>query len=168
MANLQVNLRSQYALAVNDLPRLLTSVNRLLYESTDDASYATRFFADYDDSGRKLRYANCGHLSPLLLRGGSSHELSEARKVDWLHSTCTVLGLFEAWRCEIAEVELAPGDTLYSTPMASPKPRMRKGKSLASPICWTHLRVTLTFRWATPPGCCCGGPAIQQRKRTAG
>jgi len=49
MANLQANLRSQYAIAVDDLPRLLTSVNRLFYESTDDASYATLFFADYDD-----------------------------------------------------------------------------------------------------------------------
>ena len=50
MANLQANLRSQYAMAVDELPRLLASVNRLFYESTDDASYATLFFADYDDS----------------------------------------------------------------------------------------------------------------------
>ena len=68
MANLQANLRSQYALALDDLPRLLTSVNRLFYENSDDASYATLFFADYDDSSRKLRYANCGHLPPALLR----------------------------------------------------------------------------------------------------
>ena len=32
--------------------------------------------------------------------------------MEWLHSTCTVMGLFEAWQCEIAEVELAAGDTL--------------------------------------------------------
>jgi serine phosphatase RsbU (regulator of sigma subunit) len=113
MANLQANLRSQYAIAVDDLPRLLASVNRLFYENTDDASYATLFFADYDDSSRKLRYANCGHLPPLLLRGRSSPvPASTAPKVEWLHSTCTVMGLFEAWNCEIAEVELAPGDTL--------------------------------------------------------
>ena len=114
MANLQANLRSQYAIAVDDLPRLLTSVNRLFYESTDDASYATLFFADYDDSSRKLRYANCGHLPPLLLRarGSSQRRVSETPKVEWLPSTCTVMGLFEAWHCEIAEVELALGDTL--------------------------------------------------------
>jgi phosphoserine phosphatase RsbU/P len=111
MANLQANLRSQYAIAVDDLPRLLASVNRLFYESTDDASYATLFFADYDDSSRKLRYANCGHLPPLLLRAGASSP-DQIPKVEWLHSTCTVLGLFEAWHCEIAEVELAPGETL--------------------------------------------------------
>ena len=113
MANLQANLRSQYALAVDDLPRLLTSVNHLFYENTDDASYATLFFADYDDSSRKLRYANCGHLPPLLLRSSeSSQESSETPKVERLSSTCTVMGLFQAWQCEIAEVELAPGDTL--------------------------------------------------------
>lgn len=114
MANLQANLRSQYARAVDDLPQLLASVNRLFYENTDDASYATVFFADYDDSSRKLRYANCGHLPPLLLRsGGSSQDhVLEAPKVEWLRSTCTVMGLFEAWHAEIAEVRLAPGDIL--------------------------------------------------------
>jgi sigma-B regulation protein RsbU (phosphoserine phosphatase) len=93
-------------MAIDDLPRLLASINRLFYESTDVASYATLFFADYDDSSRKLRYANCGHLPPLLLRAGGSP------KVEWLNSTCTVMGLFEAWHCEIAEVQLAPGDVL--------------------------------------------------------
>jgi serine phosphatase RsbU (regulator of sigma subunit) len=114
MANLQANLRSQYAKAVDDLPQLLASVNRLFYESTDDASYATVFFADYDDSTRMLRYANCGHIPPLLLRacGGSQRHVSETPKVEWLRSTSTVMGLFEAWRCDIAEVRLAPGDTL--------------------------------------------------------
>ena len=32
--------------------------------------------------------------------------------MEWLRSTCTVMGLFEAWQCEIAEVEIAPGDTM--------------------------------------------------------
>jgi serine phosphatase RsbU (regulator of sigma subunit) len=114
MANLQADLRSQYAMAVDDLPRLLASVNRLFYESTGDASYATLFFADYDDSAGKLRYANCGHLPALLLRGcrSSQHQASTASKVERLSSTCTVMGLFENWQCEIAQVKLAAGDTL--------------------------------------------------------
>jgi serine phosphatase RsbU (regulator of sigma subunit) len=112
MANLQANLRSQYAMAVDNLPQLLASVNRLFYESTDDASYATVFFADYDDTTRKLRYANCGHLPPLLLRGNGKGQASNAPKVERLRSTSTVMGLFEPWHCEIAEVRLAPGDTL--------------------------------------------------------
>jgi serine phosphatase RsbU (regulator of sigma subunit) len=69
MANLQANLRSQYAMALENIRQLLASVNRLFYESTGDSSYATLFFADYDDSTRRLRYVNCGHLPPLLLHG---------------------------------------------------------------------------------------------------
>jgi sigma-B regulation protein RsbU (phosphoserine phosphatase) len=100
MANLQANLRSQYALAVDDLPRLLASVNRLFYENTDVASYATLFFADYDDTTRRLRYANCGHLPALLLRAGAtSPERSQSAGSEWLRATGTVLGLFENWRC---------------------------------------------------------------------
>ena len=111
MANLQANLRSQYAMAIDDLPRLLASVNRLFYESTDSASYATLFLADYDDATSKLRYANCGHLPPLLLRTSSRPSAASA-EVERLHSTCTVMGLFENWQCEIANVQLHPGDTL--------------------------------------------------------
>ena len=32
--------------------------------------------------------------------------------IEWLHPTCTVVGLFENWQCETAEVDLAPGDML--------------------------------------------------------
>src|SRR5271157_2345232 len=109
MANLQANLRSQYAIALDDLPRLLASVNRLFYENSDDASYATLFFADYDDSSRKLRYANCGHLPALLLRARASsqeapnQDQAPQHNVERLRSTCTVMGLFEDWHCEIVE-----------------------------------------------------------------
>jgi sigma-B regulation protein RsbU (phosphoserine phosphatase) len=104
MANLQANLRSQYAVALEDLPRLLKSVNQLFYENSSDSSYATLFFADYDDSSRRLRYVNCGHLPPLLLRADG--------RLERLTATNTVVGLFEKWECAVAEVQLAPGDTL--------------------------------------------------------
>jgi sigma-B regulation protein RsbU (phosphoserine phosphatase) len=107
MANLQANLRSQYAMAVEDLPRLLASVNRLFFQNTEQASYATLFFADYDDATHALRYANCGHLPALVLHAGGG-----AQGPVWLDSTCTVLGLFENLPIEVAEVALAPGDTL--------------------------------------------------------
>jgi serine phosphatase RsbU (regulator of sigma subunit) len=104
MANLQANLRSQYAVALEDLPGLLQSVNRLFYENTADSSYATLFFADYDDDARRFRYANCGHLPPLLLRSEGT--------VERLTATSTVLGLFEKWECLLTEVHMAPGDVL--------------------------------------------------------
>jgi serine phosphatase RsbU (regulator of sigma subunit) len=113
MANLQANLRSQYAMALDDLPGLLKSVNSLFYENSGDTSYATLFFADYDESSGQLRYVNCGHFPPLLLsaRKHSQHPTHE-QVVERLHSTATVLGLFQNWQCEIAEVQLSPGDTL--------------------------------------------------------
>jgi phosphoserine phosphatase RsbU/P len=104
MANLQANLRSQYAVALEDLPRLLKSVNHLFYENSSDSGYATLFFADYDDSSHRLRYANCGHLPPLLLRVDG--------QLERLSATATVLGLFEEWECSVAEVQLAAGDIL--------------------------------------------------------
>ena len=111
MANLQANLRSQYALALDDLPRLLNSVNHLFYENTADNSYATLFFADYDDSSQRLRYVNCGHLPPLLLRR-DPRSAGVPPLLERLEPTSTVLGLFDDWQCNVAEVQLAPGDTL--------------------------------------------------------
>jgi len=104
MANLQANLRSQCAIAVDQPRRLLQSVNQLFYENTTESSYATLFFAEYDDRAKRLRYANCGHLSALLLRSDDTLER--------LDSTCTVLGLFNEWDCSIVESRLFPGDTL--------------------------------------------------------
>jgi len=103
MANLQAHLRSQSAILVQDLPRSLQSVNRMFRESTEPSNYATLFLGIYDDATRRLRYANCGHNPPLLLRG---------ERVERLTATVTVLGLFEEWACVVAETQLAPGDIL--------------------------------------------------------
>ena len=104
MANLQANLRSQCAIALDQPQRLLRSVNQLFCENTPDGAFATLFFGEYDDQMRRLRYANCGHLSALLLRADGS--------VDCLKSTATVLGIFKEWDCTIGERELRSGDTL--------------------------------------------------------
>jgi phosphoserine phosphatase RsbU/P len=104
MANLQANLRSQYALALEDIPRLLRSVNQLFYKNTENNNYATTFFAVYDDETQRLRYVNCGHNPPILVRASGA--------VEYLKATATVLGLFEEWDCSVAELKLAAGDVL--------------------------------------------------------
>jgi len=104
MANLQANLRGQYALALEDVPHLLRSVNRLFYKNTETSNYATMFFAVYDDEIRRLRYVNCGHNPPVLMRANGN--------VERLGATATVLGLFEEWDCEVVDCKLAPGDVL--------------------------------------------------------
>lgn len=113
MANLQAHLHNQvstywsrpYTPFVLDQPeRFLRSVNRLFYGNTTDETYATMFFAEYDDKLKRLRYANCGHLAGILLRGDGS--------IDSLDSTCTAVGLFEEFNCIADERSLSPGDTL--------------------------------------------------------
>jgi serine phosphatase RsbU (regulator of sigma subunit)/predicted enzyme related to lactoylglutathione lyase len=104
MANLQANLRSQSALALQAPERLLQSVNQLFYQNSSDSAYATLIFAEYNGRTRRLRYANCGHLAALLLHSNGN--------LEWLNSTCTVLGLFGEWDCALTERQLYPGDTL--------------------------------------------------------
>ena len=104
MANLQANLRSQCAIASDDPHRFLQMANRLFYENSTDTAYATLIFAEYDQPRRRLRYANCGHLCALMLpRDGALKRL---------HSTCTVLGMFQEWDCCTQELPLLAGDTL--------------------------------------------------------
>ena len=47
---------------------MLRAVNKLFYESTPPEHFATLFFGNYDDRSRRLRYVNCGHLPPILIR----------------------------------------------------------------------------------------------------
>jgi serine phosphatase RsbU (regulator of sigma subunit) len=104
MANLQANLRSQCAIAVEEPERLLQSVNRLFYENTADNAYATFFYSEFDDRTGRLRYANCGHLPALLLRQNGD--------IERLSAGSFVLGLFPEWECSTDERQLLPGDLL--------------------------------------------------------
>ena len=104
MANLQANLQIQCELPLGQPRELLRSVNRVFHKNTIESAYATLFFAEYDDQQRRLRYANCGHLPPLLLRSDDT--------LDRLESTGTVLGLFRDWDCLVEELTLRAGDIL--------------------------------------------------------
>ncbi|MGA1999927.1 MAG: SpoIIE family protein phosphatase [Terriglobales bacterium] len=102
MANLHGSLQAQCALGSRDLPRLLASVNCHLHKHTEIERYVTVFFGCYNDHTRKLRYVNCGHNPPLLLR----HEGA----VERLDATATVLGLFREWEGSVVETQIEPGD----------------------------------------------------------
>jgi len=104
MANLQAAVRTQCAIACQDLPQFLKSVNQAFYESTDEGGYATLFFGDYQDSTRLMRFANCGHNPPFLVcSNGTAKRLT---------ATATVLGLFDNWESCICEVQISAGDVL--------------------------------------------------------
>ncbi|MBZ5566457.1 MAG: SpoIIE family protein phosphatase [Acidobacteriia bacterium] len=102
MANLQGSLQAQCALGASDPLQLLASVNCHLHKHTEIERYVTVFFGCYNDHTRKLRYVNCGHSPPLLLRHGGG--------VERLDATATVLGLFPQWEGEIVETPIEPGD----------------------------------------------------------
>lgn len=104
MASLQAAFRSQTEVLRGC--ELLRSINRQFHSSTPPEQYATLFYADYDDRSRMLRYVNCGHPSPLLVRADGA--------VERLPSTAPVVGLLEVWDCEEAALHIGPGDTLVA------------------------------------------------------
>jgi len=108
MANLQAVFRSQTAAALLQPANLLRTVNTHFFESTAAERFATLFFGIYDDRSRKLRYVNCGHVAPLLVRPWG--------EVVRLEPTATMLGAFRQWRCGEAEVAIHSGDivVIYS------------------------------------------------------
>jgi serine phosphatase RsbU (regulator of sigma subunit) len=103
VASLHASLRSQ-STRTGDLESLLRTVNRLLYEATETNRYATLFLGLFDDADRRLRYANCGHNPPLLVRRDGS--------VQRLAPTAMVVGLVEDWSTGTEEIILQPGDLL--------------------------------------------------------
>jgi FixJ family two-component response regulator len=106
IAYLQACLRSQGRRAVSDLPGLLVDVNHVFHESTAPEHYATLFLGVWDDESGLLRYVNCAHPAPFLLRKDGETER--------LQPTAWALGLFEDARPQQAEVRLGPGDLLLA------------------------------------------------------
>jgi sigma-B regulation protein RsbU (phosphoserine phosphatase) len=103
VANLQATVRSQQELARSPA-KLLERVNRLFFQFTRPEHYATLFFGVYEAGTRSIRYVNCGHPSPVLLRADGEIEL--------LDSTATVLGAFTGSVFLERTVSLAQGDRL--------------------------------------------------------
>jgi phosphoserine phosphatase RsbU/P len=103
VANLQACIRSQQELARSPV-KLLERVNRLFFQFTRPEHYASLFFGVYEADMRSIRYVNCGHPSPVLLRVNGEFELLDA--------TATVLGAFNRSVFAERSVSLAQGDRL--------------------------------------------------------
>jgi serine phosphatase RsbU (regulator of sigma subunit) len=104
IAYLQSAIHSQSRRAVDDLPGLAASVNRVFYECTAPEHFATLFLGVWDENAAQLRYVNCGHPAPVVRRRDGS--------VLRLRPTAFALGLFEDASPLGAEVPLGPGDLL--------------------------------------------------------
>ena len=104
MANLQACFRNQPPGALLRPADALQIVNRHFFDSTAADRFATVFFGLYDDRTRKLRYVNCGHVAPILLR--------DSGRMEQLAPTATMIGAFRQWSCTESMVELRPRDVL--------------------------------------------------------
>ena len=101
VANLQATIRSHQELARSP-SKLIDRVNSLFFQSTRPEHFATLFFGVYEAGARTIRYVNCGHPAPVLLRAQGDSER--------LYSTATLLGAFRDQAFEEREVSLSPGD----------------------------------------------------------
>ena len=106
MANLQASFRSQIESGTREPADLLAAVNRLFYDATPPEQYVTLFYFDYDEPARTMRFVNCGHPSPLLIKASGEAER--------LTATSTVVGLFPSWECTTGSATLGPGDHLFA------------------------------------------------------
>jgi len=104
MANLQATFRNQAPGALERPAEALKAINRHFFDSTASERFATLFFGLYDDRTHQLRYVNCGHVAPLLLRASDA--------VEQLAPTATMLGAFRNWNCAERVVEVGGGDIL--------------------------------------------------------
>jgi len=111
MAALQSALRAQLQAALEptapaapfSTARIVSRINRQLYETTPPEKYASFFLGIYDEASHELTYTNAGHLPPILLRSGNVHELEV---------TGSVVGLFPSPEFGESRIALESGDLL--------------------------------------------------------
>jgi sigma-B regulation protein RsbU (phosphoserine phosphatase) len=104
VANLQASIRSLEELA--RFPgKLMDRVNKLFFQSTRPEHYATLFYGVYDVAERAVRYVNCGHPAPVLVRADGS--------LQFLEATATVLGAFKERGFREEKIQLQAGDQIF-------------------------------------------------------
>lgn len=89
--------------SMEDCGGLLAYLNNLLLEDISDEMFVTAFTASVDLDRGTMRFANGGHLYPLLFRGGEVFDLVARGHI---------LGMFGDISYEEAEVSLRRGDTI--------------------------------------------------------
>jgi len=97
-------------------------VNREVYAALQPYSFASVFIAKLDLSGGRLSYVNCGHPSPLLLRGDGTGEVKR------LGSDMTMIGVTtEPGYMNFSEV-IKPGEVVVVVTDGVTEARNRRGE----------------------------------------
>ena len=114
MSTIQATLRSLSAGSrpgpqpSHPLADMVATLNRLLWNSTGAANYATFFYAQFDQATRRLSYVNAGHNPPLFFRAGQPDGFRQ------LSTGGTVVGIFEHCAYEQETVQMQRGDVLLA------------------------------------------------------
>ena len=106
VASLQASLRGQTLGGCDDLPKLMSNVNQLVYAASPVNRYATFFYAQYEPALRRLTYVNAGHNPPLVIAGG------DGRAVMRLEAGGPPVGLLPQAEYQGSSIDLAGGDLL--------------------------------------------------------
>jgi sigma-B regulation protein RsbU (phosphoserine phosphatase) len=130
MASLQAYVRSHAALRGEDCADMVTTLNSLLYQTTDAARYATLFYAVYDDERRTLHYVNAGHFPPIVVyskgaavavsvgagAAGAQEVFAREPRENYrsLDAGSIPVGLFDSLAPSAQQLQLSPGDWLVS------------------------------------------------------
>jgi sigma-B regulation protein RsbU (phosphoserine phosphatase) len=111
MSTVQATLRSLLSGATThqlngSLATMVGTLNRLLRNSTGGANYVTFFYAEFDESARRLAYVNAGHNPPILFRANGAGDFKE------LSCGGMFVGMFEHCGYEQEVIQMQPGDVL--------------------------------------------------------
>jgi serine phosphatase RsbU (regulator of sigma subunit) len=83
--------------------RMLARLNRLIFQNTSAAEFATAFYGVVDIQNGTLRYANAGHEFPFIVSDGHTTQLGESGMV---------LGCVPEFDYDEFEVTIPPGSAL--------------------------------------------------------
>jgi predicted permease len=109
MSVVQASLRILTNDADIPLSELAAKMNRFLYRSTGGSKYATFFYLQIEDGGKRLRYVNAGHNPPYLARRGPAEvEIIE------LPAGGPPMGLFPVLNAEESQLAVLPGDLIVA------------------------------------------------------
>src|SRR5258707_9820494 len=109
MASLQASLRAQALHPYLDLTALIGDVNRLVYESSPTAFFASIFYAEYEPATRMLQYVNAGHNPPIIL----SPQM-ESCELFHLRAQAVPIGMFADTQFSATKFQLAKDDILVA------------------------------------------------------
>lgn len=103
MSNLQACLRtlSKENLTIKEI---VTRINNIIYENTDEYQYITFFYGEIDTKKNKITFCNAGHNPPILLRKDDSEILLKEGGI--------VIGWMQNVTYKQGEIEIKSGDQI--------------------------------------------------------